>query len=56
MAAADWDRWKTPGADGRLAMELRERALWQSVLRLARPPELVDLNKLARAVRAGYTT
>ena len=56
MAAADWDRWKTPGADGRLAMDLRERVLWQSVLGLARPPQLVDLTLLARAVRAGYTT
>jgi hypothetical protein len=47
-----------PGC-GRLAMQTRERAFWQSRMTVAggraEPPELTDLEALARAIRAGWS-
>lgn len=47
-----------PGC-GLLAMQTRERAFWQSRMTVAggraEPPELTDLEALARAIRLGDT-
>lgn len=47
-----------PTADGREAVKNDERAFWQSRMtrtgQRAEPPELIDIEQLARDIRAGF--
>lgn len=52
-----WDRYKREGADGRAMCKLDQRIGWQSYLSRggrAELPDLVDLEELAKKVRASY--
>lgn len=52
-----WDRYKREGADGRAMCKLDNRTWWQSRMSIggrAELPDLVDLEDLAKKVRASY--